>query len=237
MTTNVIMPALGMAQETGKLIRWLVEPGATVKKGDLLMEVETDKATVEIEATGSGVLTNVTAAAGDEIPVGQVIAVIVAPGESAVVAPAPTAAPAPAAASGQPASAAPPASPLASPLAARIAAENGVDLRLVIPKSGRVEKADVLAFIEAQRQAGRRAGRSGPRLSKGKAARVRAGALTRGTSPAPAPREPCRPPTSLQWPGLRRHQVRLPSPRHLPHLKPPLPSSPSARSGGSWPSA
>ncbi len=156
MTTNVIMPALGMAQETGKLIRWLVEPGATVKKGDLLMEVETDKATVEIEATGSGFLTNVTAAAGDEIPVGRVIAVIATPGESAGASPAPTAAPAPAA-TGQPASAAPP----ASPLAARIAAENGVDLRFVTPKSGRVEKADVVAFIEAQRLSGpsRQAGR------------------------------------------------------------------------------
>ena len=50
MATNVIMPALGMAQEKGRLIRWLVEPGATVNKGDLLMEIETDKITVEIEA-------------------------------------------------------------------------------------------------------------------------------------------------------------------------------------------
>ncbi len=54
MATNVIMPALGMAQEKGRLIRWLVEPGATVNKGDPLMEVETDKTTVEIEAPAVG---------------------------------------------------------------------------------------------------------------------------------------------------------------------------------------
>ena len=81
MITQVIMPALGMAQETGKLLQWLVQPGAAVNKGDPLMEVETDKATVEIEAPGSGTLTNVTAKAGDEVPVGEIIAVIVTPGE------------------------------------------------------------------------------------------------------------------------------------------------------------
>ena len=86
MATNVIMPALGMAQEKGRLIRWLVEPGATVNKGDPLMEVETDKTTVEIEAPASGILAQVTAAAGDEVPVTQVVAVIAAPGEVSVAA-------------------------------------------------------------------------------------------------------------------------------------------------------
>jgi pyruvate dehydrogenase E2 component (dihydrolipoamide acetyltransferase) len=86
MATDVIMPALGVAQEKGTLLNWLKAEGQSVTKGEPLMEVETDKATVEIEAPASGILTNVTAAAGDEIPVGNRIAVILAPGE--VVAPA-----------------------------------------------------------------------------------------------------------------------------------------------------
>src|ERR1043166_9097876 len=83
MTTDVIMPALGMAQEKGTLLNWLKKPGDLVKKGEPLMEVETDKATVEVEAPASGVLQNVTAKEGDESAVGKTIAVIAAPGESA----------------------------------------------------------------------------------------------------------------------------------------------------------
>jgi pyruvate dehydrogenase E2 component (dihydrolipoamide acetyltransferase) len=82
MPTNVIMPALGVAQEKGTLINWRKSEGQTVSKGEPLMEVETDKATVEIEAAASGILANVTAAAGDEVPVGHTIAVILAPGET-----------------------------------------------------------------------------------------------------------------------------------------------------------
>jgi pyruvate dehydrogenase E2 component (dihydrolipoamide acetyltransferase) len=82
MPTNVIMPALGVAQEKGTLINWLKAEGQTVSKGEPLMEVETDKATVEIEAVASGILANVTASAGDEVPVGHTIALILAPGET-----------------------------------------------------------------------------------------------------------------------------------------------------------
>ena len=82
MPTDVIMPALGVAQEKGTLLNWLKAEGQSVTKGEPLMEIETDKATVEIEAPASGVLTNVTASAGDEVPVGNRIAVILAPGES-----------------------------------------------------------------------------------------------------------------------------------------------------------
>ena len=81
MATDVIMPALGVAQEKGTLIDWFKAEGQPVTKGEPLMEVETDKATVEIEAPASGILANVTASAGDEIPVGNKIAVILAPGE------------------------------------------------------------------------------------------------------------------------------------------------------------
>ena len=82
MPTNVIMPALGVAQENGTLVHWFKAEGQTVNKGEPLMEVETDKATVEIEAAASGILANVTAAVGDEVPVGQTIALILAPGET-----------------------------------------------------------------------------------------------------------------------------------------------------------
>ena len=83
MATDVIMPALGVAQEKGTLLNWLKAEGQSVTKGEPLMEVETDKATVEIEAPASGILTNVTASVGDEVPVGNRIAVILAPGEIA----------------------------------------------------------------------------------------------------------------------------------------------------------
>src|SRR5262249_427081 len=83
LATDVIMPALGVAQEKGTLISWLKAEGQLVTKGEPLMEVETDKATVEIEAPASGILANITASAGDDIPVGKRIAVILAPGEMA----------------------------------------------------------------------------------------------------------------------------------------------------------
>src|SRR5713101_8043613 len=82
MATDVIMPALGVAQEKGTLLNWHKAEGQSVTKGEPLMEVETDKATVEIEAPASGILTNVTASVGDEVPVGNRIAVILAPGEA-----------------------------------------------------------------------------------------------------------------------------------------------------------
>src|ERR1700694_2153104 len=76
------MPALGMAQETGTLIRWLKAPGEQVAKGEPLMEIETDKATVEIEAPAAGVLAHVTAQPGDVVAVGKTIAILLSPGES-----------------------------------------------------------------------------------------------------------------------------------------------------------
>ncbi len=83
MPTNVIMPALELAQETGKVLHWLKAPGDLVRKGESIVEIETDKVTVEIEAPASGILSDVTARAGDVVPVGQAIALIVAPGEAA----------------------------------------------------------------------------------------------------------------------------------------------------------
>ena len=151
MPTNVIMPALELAQETGKVLRWIKQPGDTVRKGEPIVEIETDKVTVEIEAPASGVLGGVTARAGDVVPVGQTIAVIAAPNE----APVPT--PEPAAVSvrrtggaGSPLEAA---TVKASPLARKIAEQHGVDLTRVKTASGRVERADVLAHVESRQGA------------------------------------------------------------------------------------
>src|ERR1700753_81757 len=76
------MPALGVAQETGRVVKWLKSEGDNVRQGDMLLEIETDKATVELEAVASGILRGITAVAGDEVPVGSVIAVIWAKGEA-----------------------------------------------------------------------------------------------------------------------------------------------------------
>jgi pyruvate/2-oxoglutarate dehydrogenase complex dihydrolipoamide acyltransferase (E2) component len=76
MPHEVIMPALGMAQDTGLIVSWMKSPGDAVKAGDALFEVETDKATMEVEAPVDGFLTDVQAEAGAEVPVGNVIALI-----------------------------------------------------------------------------------------------------------------------------------------------------------------
>ncbi len=73
---SVIMPALGMAQDTGKLVAWSKQPGEAVAAGDILFEVETDKSTMEVETDSSGWLAAVLASAGDEVPVGETVAII-----------------------------------------------------------------------------------------------------------------------------------------------------------------
>ncbi|HKF04249.1 MAG TPA: dihydrolipoamide acetyltransferase family protein [Candidatus Sulfotelmatobacter sp.] len=82
MAFSVVMPALEMAQETGKLLAWRKKEGDRVSKGEPLLEIETDKAVVEVEAPADGVLAGVKASEGTDIPVGQTIAWIVAPGEA-----------------------------------------------------------------------------------------------------------------------------------------------------------
>jgi pyruvate dehydrogenase E2 component (dihydrolipoamide acetyltransferase) len=82
MAFSVVMPALEMAQETGKLIAWRKQEGDRVTKGEPLLEIETDKAVVEVEAPADGILAGITASAGADIPVGQTIAWILAPGEN-----------------------------------------------------------------------------------------------------------------------------------------------------------
>ena len=165
MPTNVIMPALELAQETGKVLRWIKAPGDSVRKGEPIVEIETDKVTVEIEAPASGILSHVTAQEGDVIPVGQTIALIA---ESAAAAGAPLTPPSPQRGEGARPAPAETLSPVgrgqgegtengkikASPLARRIAEEHGVDLARIKTATGKIEKADVLAFVESRKTAG-----------------------------------------------------------------------------------
>jgi pyruvate dehydrogenase E2 component (dihydrolipoamide acetyltransferase) len=137
------MPALGMAQETGTLIQWLKKPGDAITKGEPLMEIETDKATVEIEAPATGVLSNVTAQAGDVIPVGQRIALILSPGDVNPPPSTPTSAsPQPTITTLKPVS--------ATPIAARLAAEHNLDITKIKSNGGQIRKEDVLAYLDNQ---------------------------------------------------------------------------------------
>ena len=144
MAVEIVMPAVEMAQDSGILVRWLKAEGEFVKQGEPVMEIETDKTVFEFEAPGSGTLANVSAKEGDEIPVGQVVAVLLAEGESApegaAAAPQSVAAPvaesrasADGSAQAQPQAAQPGVGklPLASPKARRLAKEAGISLASV----------------------------------------------------------------------------------------------------------
>src|SRR5258708_19630862 len=79
MATDMILPVLGMAQDTGKIVQWLKREGQPVKKGEPVVEVETDKATVELEAPADGVLANVTATEDHKLPAAPFIAPLLPP--------------------------------------------------------------------------------------------------------------------------------------------------------------
>ncbi len=165
MPTEILMPALSPTMEEGTLAKWLVKEGDTVSSGDLLAEIETDKATMEFEAVDEGTVGKILIPEGTEgVKVNTAIAVLLEDGESAGdIGATPTAAPAaaPAAAAGNetaapaaPEAPAPaPAAPakadggriFASPLARRIAAQKGLDLAQISGSGphGRIVKADV----------------------------------------------------------------------------------------------
>jgi pyruvate dehydrogenase E2 component (dihydrolipoyllysine-residue acetyltransferase) len=162
MAISVVMPALEMAQETGKLVSWKKKEGDSVKKGELLLEVETDKAVVEIEASGDGILGGVTAQAGAVVPVGQTIAWLLKPGEKPPTQTAPVQTGRTGAAAMQmptvetSSAAGPQGDPLAvaaafniriSPKARRLAKEHNVDIRAIkgTGPAGEIVAADVLA--------------------------------------------------------------------------------------------
>ena len=157
MAISIVMPALELAQETGKLIAWRKAEGDLVAKGEPLLEVETDKAVVEIEAPADGILAGIMAQAGSVIPVGEIIAWIVAPGEAppAEIGPA---------GGGRVSTSTPlssgrgPDVPRApggrmSPKARRLAREHGIDINLVrgSGSEGEILASDILALVESQK--------------------------------------------------------------------------------------
>ena len=161
MAESVVMPALEMAQETGKIVSWLKKEGDAIRKGEPLLEIETDKAVVEVEATADGVLGGVKSQEGDVVPVGVTIAWILAPGEQP---PAESAAAAPsarkiekpqvAARSSTPsaeAAAGTEGSARISPKARRLAREHGVDISRIrgTGPDGAITSEDVLAAAAA----------------------------------------------------------------------------------------
>jgi len=130
--TQVIMPALEMAQDSGKILKWLKREGDAVKKGEPLLEIETDKAAVEIEAPADGILRDISARDGDVVPVGKPIAWILAPGEQDLQGFRNLEAHS------------------ASPVAQQIARKHGIDLSQLKTNGARIEKADVLSFMARQ---------------------------------------------------------------------------------------
>jgi len=160
MPVSVVMPALEMAQENGRVVAWLKKEGEAVSKGEPLLEVETDKAVMEIEAQAEGILAGVKAREGDVVPVGQTIAWIVRPGEAppAEIVPLPSARAGSVAACGQASAVTPAAAAAAlgagtrtSPKARRLAKERGVDLSRIQGSGpgGEILASDVVAAASA----------------------------------------------------------------------------------------
>jgi pyruvate dehydrogenase E2 component (dihydrolipoamide acetyltransferase) len=134
MPTPIIMPKFEMSQETGTIARWLKTNGDTVSKGDAILEVETDKITMEVESPAAGTLVGISAQAGDVVPIGREIARILLAGESDTRIAEPAGV-----------SSARTASPAATPVAEKMAAEHGIALHSITGtgKAGQITKADV----------------------------------------------------------------------------------------------
>ena len=197
MATEILMPALSPTMEEGTLAKWLVAPGATVKSGQIIAEIETDKATMEFEAVDEGVIARILVPEGTQgVKVNTPIAILTDAGEAVPEAPRAEAA-AKAAPAGGPAKAAPPAAApvaapaapapaqggariAASPLARRLAAERGIALADIAGSGpgGRIVRADV---------EGAPATAPAPRPV---AAAAPAPAATPAPAPAPAPAAP-----------------------------------------------
>lgn len=160
MATLMVMPQMGYDMHEGKVVRWLKKEGEEVTRGEVIAEIETDKATVEYEAYTGGVMAKIVAEEGVAIPVGGLIAVMTAPGEaipediltdaaiaSAADSPAPAATAVEAPEAPIPAAAAPADTEevRASPLARRLARERGFDLAIITGTGpgGRITEADI----------------------------------------------------------------------------------------------
>lgn len=205
MAIPIEMPKLSDTMTEGTLVKWLKQPGDTVEIGDVIAEVETDKATMEMEAFDEGVILEIRIQEGEKAPIGSTLAVLGEEGESAADVPAAAEALAPAPAPAQPApvpaqpaapspAAEPAATPApvvgagarikASPLARKVAAELGIDLAAVTGTgpAGRIVRADV----EAAAKAGARSPAPAPSTDSQKAAGLAAAARSKAVA-APAP--------------------------------------------------
>ena len=148
MPIEIKMPALSPTMEEGTLAKWLVKPGDEIQAGDIMAEIETDKATMEFEAVDEGTLVSIAVEEGSEnVKVGTVIAVLAEEGEdtdAAASTPTPEPVPAPA-----PAPSTPPAAdgPAATPTARKLAEANGIDLNSIegTGPNGKITKGDVEA--------------------------------------------------------------------------------------------
>jgi pyruvate dehydrogenase E2 component (dihydrolipoamide acetyltransferase) len=209
MPINITMPALSPTMEEGNLSKWLVKEGDKVKSGDVIAEIETDKATMEVEAVDEGTVAKLVVAAGTEgVKVNALIAVLAADGEdvsaaasgAGSAAPAPKAdgaaapkaeaapAPAPSTPAAAPATTAAPASvssdgsrTFSSPLARRLAKEAGIDLSAVAGSGphGRVVKSDIEAAVAG---GGAKAAAPAASASQAPAAPAPAAAAPKGAS-------------------------------------------------------
>ncbi|NML93494.1 pyruvate dehydrogenase complex dihydrolipoamide acetyltransferase [Novosphingobium olei] len=235
MTVSIKMPALSPTMEEGTIARWLVKVGDTVSSGDILAEIETDKATMEFEAVDEGTVVSIDVAEGTEgVKVGTVIATIAgedddaapAPAAKVEAAPAPTAkaeaAPAPAPAAAAPAPVAAPAAAaaapapkgdrvIASPLAKRIAADKGLDLSAIKGSgpNGRIVKADV---SDAK-----------PAAAAPAAAAPAAAAPAPAAATAPAPAAASIPDFGIPYEATKLNNVRKTIARRLTEAKQTIP--------------
>jgi len=170
MATKVILPKLGQTMEEGTIVEWVKKEGEVINRGDVIFQVESDKAVLEVESKDKGVLRKILVDKGVKVPILTPVAIIADPSEDiggllAAMGPVPTAAPAPQAAAPQAVAQAAPAAPaaveapapiagreriFASPRARKLAEEKGVDLAYVAGSGpeGRIIEKDVLAFLE-----------------------------------------------------------------------------------------
>ncbi len=130
MATDIVMPNLGFDAQQGRLVEWLKQPGASIQKGEIIAIVESDKANVELESVASGVILELLHTAGEEIPVGQVIARIGQPDESPAKKQIPHE---------------------ISPVARRLAADKQIDLSTVkgTGRGGRIMREDVESLLKS----------------------------------------------------------------------------------------
>ena len=224
MAETVIMPKLGFDMAEGTLVRWVKAEGENVKKGDVLAEIETDKATVEVESNFSGVLNKHLVEQGAVVPVGSAIAIIAAPGEkvengpaSFAPVPAPAAVPEKTAAPVQAQTTAPAAPEIpagilkVSPLARRIASDRAVDLRLLHGSGpeGRIVRKDVEDYLA-----------SAPAASSQAQASTPVQGVASPSAPAAAPvklaAKPVQAPTSIPVPPSSWVAGEAPVDQHVP---------------------